>query len=116
MTPFHPSANAIDSSIGHISFGEEDEKPLLRVLFYPNGKKREFDYDELGRLRGIDHGDGTFWLRSEDGAWLVLSEERPPEILLLNLKLNQDSGDLRYETETMRVTELPSGERICECL
>jgi YD repeat-containing protein len=99
---------------------DSEESMLLRVLFYPDGKKREFDYDDDGQLRGIDHGDGNIWLKSsnDDNGWIVLSERmtNPPEVCLYHVSLNQATGELSYETESMLVCELPSGEKISERL
>lgn len=113
MTAYHCS-DEFPASQSTISDSSADEQSLLIVLFYADGRKREFDYDESGGLRGIDHGDGTFWLRSDEGQWFILSDERNPERWVANINLDQDSGKLQYETDKMRVTELPSGELICE--
>jgi YD repeat-containing protein len=108
--PVDPAAVSLDS----------EQAMLIRVLFYPDGKKREFDYDDDGQLRGIDHGDGNLWLKSpnEANGWMVLSEEMtsPPETCLFHVKLNQSTGDLSYQTETMSICETPSGEKISELL
>ncbi len=150
MTPFTDSSTLVETSTqpvisasvpDGVSHAEPEEFMLLRILFYPNGKKREFDYDDTGALRAIDHGDGTFWLRSDEdehslmtrstrsrenvehyspikSGWFVFSEamSSPPIVCLYNVDLNQATGDLFYETETMRIIELPSGERVTERL
>lgn len=110
MTPFHTPTNPLSRK----DSCQTSEAALLRVLFYPNGKKREFEYDNEGMLSSIDYGDGTIWLRSDEG-WIALSQEHPPEFLA-NIKLNQESGDLHWEAEGMRITELPSGEKLFESL
>lgn len=118
MTPFATDVASYNSP--EPVSGTTDDSMLIRVLFYPDGKKREFDYDDRGALRAIDHGDGCLWLRAEEksGGWFVFTDSMvtPPDVCLYNVNLNQSTGDLRYDTETMHVIELTSGERITEKL
>lgn len=124
MTPFSNASTSGSISdailLPHETPDEElNESTLITILFYPDGKKREFDYDQHGALRGIDHGDGSFWLRSEEGGgWFVFSEtmSTAPVICLYNVRLNQSTGALHYQTDSMNVTELPTGERLTERL
>ncbi|MBY0548207.1 MAG: hypothetical protein K2W95_13010 [Candidatus Obscuribacterales bacterium] len=120
MTPFNAPVASVEAITAPVPFiSEQPEMPLIRILFYPDGSKREFDYDEAGELCGIDHGNGIVWLRSEHGAgWYVLSAEmtEPPAISMFNVTINQASGDLFYERDKLRITELPNGNRVCENL
>lgn len=119
MTPFNSVVASVEAIAPSMPFSvaETTEPALIRILFYPDGTKREFDYDESGALRGIDHGNGLFWLRSEHGTgWYVFSAEmtEAPEVNMFNVTINQVSGDLLYEQDNVRITELPNGERICQ--
>lgn len=119
MTPFNSTVASVEAVSPPMPFSvaETTEPALIRILFYPDGTKREFDYDESGELRGIDHGNGLFWLRSEHGTgWYVFSAEmtEAPAVSMFNVTINQTSGDLLYEQDNVRITEYPDGKRLSE--